>query len=62
MQNEEAVSVIVPVYKVEAYLEACLMSIISQDYLETEIILNLTTDHRTAAAPYAICMPQGILT
>jgi glycosyltransferase involved in cell wall biosynthesis len=39
MQNEEAVSVIVPVYKVEAYLEACLMSIISQDYLETEIIL-----------------------
>ncbi len=37
--NNELISVIVPVYKVEEYLELCLDSIISQTYTNLEIIL-----------------------
>lgn len=38
MENEELVSVIVPVYNVEKYLEKCLESIINQTYKNLEII------------------------
>ncbi len=37
--SDPLVSVIVPVYKVEAYLERCLDSIIAQDYRPFEVIL-----------------------
>ena len=33
------ISIIVPIYKVEAYLEECINSIIQQDYNDLEIIL-----------------------
>lgn len=36
---EELISVIVPVYKVEAYLDACVASIVEQTYRNLEIIL-----------------------
>lgn len=36
---EELVSVIVPVYKVEKYLERCILSIVNQTYKNLEIIL-----------------------
>ena len=36
---EHLVTVIVPVYNVEAYLERCIKSIINQDYKNLEIIL-----------------------
>ena len=39
MENEELISVIVPVYNVENYLEDCLESIINQSYKNIEIIL-----------------------
>lgn len=37
--SEKLLSVIIPVYNVEAYLERCVTSIISQDYTNLEIIL-----------------------
>lgn len=37
--EEKMLSVIIPVYNVEAYLERCVTSIISQDYTNLEIIL-----------------------
>ena len=37
--NEPSVSIIVPVYKVEAYLRRCLDSILSQDFSDYEVIL-----------------------
>lgn len=37
--SDPLVSIIVPVYKVEAYLERCLDSIIAQDYWPLEVIL-----------------------
>lgn len=39
MENEELISVVVPVYNVEKCLEDCLDSIINQSYKNTEIIL-----------------------
>ena len=36
---EELISVIVPIYKVEAYLERCIRSIVNQTYKNLEIIL-----------------------
>ena len=36
---EELISVIVPIYKVEAYLERCIGSIVNQTYKNLEIIL-----------------------
>lgn len=36
---EEKISVIVPVYKVEKYLERCIDSILAQSYGNLEIIL-----------------------
>ena len=38
-ENKPLISVIVPVYKVEQYLERCIRSIISQTYQNLEIIL-----------------------
>ena len=37
--NNELISIIVPVYKVEKYLEKCVKSIIGQTYKNLEIIL-----------------------
>ena len=37
--SEPLVSVIVPVYKVEAYLDKCVESLVAQDLREIEIIL-----------------------
>ena len=39
MKNDSLVSVIVPVYNVEAYLNRCVNSIINQTYKNIEIIL-----------------------
>lgn len=39
MSNDILVSVIVPVYNVEKYLERCLKSIINQTYSNIEIVL-----------------------
>ena len=36
---EDKISVIVPVYKVEKYLEKCVDSILSQTYSNIEVIL-----------------------
>ena len=37
--NNELISIIVPVYKVEKYLEKCVKSILNQTYTNLEIIL-----------------------
>lgn len=39
MDNQFLISVIVPVYKVEAYLDRCVQSIVNQTYRNLEIIL-----------------------
>lgn len=39
MEKEELISVIVPVYKVEKYLDKCVKSIVNQTYKNLEIIL-----------------------
>ena len=39
MKTNPLISVIVPIYNVEAYLEKCIKSILSQDYTPLEIIL-----------------------
>ena len=39
MSEEALISVIVPVYKVERYLNKCLDSIVNQTYTNLEIIL-----------------------
>ena len=39
MKNKPLISVIVPIYKVESYLERCINSIIKQTYKNIEIIL-----------------------
>ena len=36
---EELISIIVPIYKVEAYLDRCIESIVDQTYKNLEIIL-----------------------
>ena len=36
---EELISVIIPVYKVEEYLDECVLSVIRQTYANLEIIL-----------------------
>ena len=38
-QREAVVSVVVPVYKTEKYLDACVKSILRQDYPALEILL-----------------------
>lgn len=39
MENSKLISIIVPVYKVEKYLDECIQSMISQTYQNLEIIL-----------------------
>lgn len=39
MNRSELVSIIVPVYKVEKYLDKCIESIVGQTYENLEIIL-----------------------
>ena len=39
MQNESVVSIIIPVYQVEAFLDRCLNSVVNQTYEKIEIIL-----------------------
>lgn len=39
MYNQPLVSVIIPVFNVEKYLDACLKSVVNQDYSDVEIIL-----------------------
>ena len=39
MMQDELISVIVPVYNVEKYLDKCIKSIINQDYINLEIWL-----------------------
>ncbi|MCA9766821.1 MAG: glycosyltransferase [Carnobacterium sp.] len=55
MENKPLVSVIVPVYNVEAYIEECLDSIIHQAYQELEIIVvedGSTDKSREKIQPY----------
>ena len=44
---DELVSVIVPVYNVEPYIDQCIKSILNQEYQNFELILidNLSTDN-----------------
>ena len=39
MSNNDLVSLIIPVYRVEKYLSRCLDSVLNQDYSNIEIIL-----------------------
>jgi len=39
MEINPRISIVVPIYKVEAYLEKCILSLINQTYRELEIIL-----------------------
>lgn len=39
MYNEELISIIIPVYNVEKYLEKCINTIINQTYINIEVIL-----------------------
>ena len=39
MENNRFISVIIPVYKTEAYLDACIRSIVNQTYPHLQIIL-----------------------
>lgn len=49
MRNKKKVSVIVPVYNVEKYLDKCIKSIINQSYKDIEIIL--VDDGSTDSSP-----------
>ena len=37
--KEELISIIVPIYNVELYLERCILSILNQSYKNIEVIL-----------------------
>ncbi len=37
--EEKLISVVIPVYNVEAYLERCVLSVLKQDYIHMEVIL-----------------------
>ncbi|MBQ7880524.1 MAG: glycosyltransferase [Clostridia bacterium] len=39
MENDELISIIIPVYKVEKYLDKCVESVVNQTYKNLEIIL-----------------------
>ncbi len=39
MQEKKIVSIIVPIYKVEQYMDECITSIVNQTYSNIEIIL-----------------------
>ena len=50
--RKNVISVIIPVYKVERYLEQCLDSVLNQDYEQLEVIL---IDDGSPDASGAIC-------
>ena len=50
--NKVAISVIIPVYNAEDYLDRCLKSILSQDFSSYEVIL--VDDGSTDSSPF-IC-------
>lgn len=52
MQKKPLVSIIIPVYNVEAYLEKCLQSVVTQTYTNIEILL--VNDGSTDRSP-AVC-------
>lgn len=56
--NETMISIIVPIYNVECYLEKCINSIISQTYGNLEIILS---DDGSTDGCGAICDRYGML-
>ena len=37
-KNTDLISIIIPVYKVEKYLDRCLESVLNQNYQNTEVI------------------------
>ena len=39
MRSDETISVIIPVYKVEKYLNRCIESVVKQTYVNLEILL-----------------------
>ena len=39
MENKEVVSIVIPIYNVEAYLKQCLETVVNQTYPHLEIIL-----------------------
>ena len=47
VQQKDLISIIIPVYNVEAYLDRCIQSVIHQTYQKREIILvdDGSTDH-----------------
>ena len=49
-ENRPEISIIVPVYKVEKYLNECIDSILAQTFTDFELIL-VTTAPRTTALP-----------
>ena len=52
MSEQPLISVIVPVYKVEPYLDRCVQSIVNQTYKNLEIIL-VDTARRIIVRPCA---------
>ena len=43
INNNELISVVIPIYKVEKYLEKCIESVLKQTYSNLEIILATVT-------------------
>ena len=53
------VSVLVPIYKVEKYLHRCLDSVISQNFQDYELVLEMMVV-LTIVLPFAISIRVGI--
>ena len=51
-KNEDLISIIIPVYNVEDYLERCINSIINQTYKNLEIII---VDYESTDNSWKIC-------
>ena len=50
------ISVIVPIYKVEAYLRQCVDSVLAQTYTDLDIVL-VDDGSPTTARPFVMPMP-----
>lgn len=57
--NKELISIVVPVYNVEKYLDKCVKSIINQTYDNLQIIL-VDDGSKDNSGNYAICGGKGI--